>query len=196
MTPTLTSPGFLSYAAFRRFSLDEYHRMIAGGILTDGEPFELLDGYMVRKMARGTPHDNALDELEGLLGPLLPAGWFLRGQRAATLPPSEPEPDLAVVRGPRGRYKAAHPGPADIGLLVEVADSSLQIDRTDKQVIYAAAGVPVYWVVSIPDRQVEVYARPAAAGYLARDLYPVGRDVPVVLDGTDIGSIPAADLFR
>ncbi len=196
MTPTRTQPGFLSYAAFRRFSLDEYHRMIAGGILTDGEPFELLDGYMVKKMARGTPHDNALDELEGLLGPLLPAGWFLRGQRAVTLPPSEPEPDLAVVRGPRGRYKAGHPRPADIGLLVEVSDSSLAIDRTDKLAIYAAAGVPVYWVVNMPQRQVEVYSRPANAFYDGLVVYAPGQDVSVTLDGVAVGGIPVADLFR
>jgi Uma2 family endonuclease len=195
MTPARTAPGFLSSAAFRRFTLDEYHRMIAGGVLTDGEPVELLDGYLVRKVARGTPHDSALDELEGLLGPLLPAGWFLRGQRAGTLPPSEPEPDLAVVRGPRSRYRAAHPTAADIGLLVEVSDSSLAIDRTDKLVIFAAAGVPVYWVVNIPDRRVEVYARPTAGGYADATHFAVGQDVPVALEGRPLGAVPVARLF-
>src|SRR5687767_9493290 len=108
------TPDFLAYAAFRRFSVDEYHRMIRDGILSSGEPFELLEGYMVKKMAHGTPHDAAMDAIEGVLPGLLPAGWFVRCQRAVTLDDSEPEPDHAVVRGPRTRYRDAHPGPADI----------------------------------------------------------------------------------
>ncbi|HEX4608232.1 MAG TPA: hypothetical protein VH092_08500 [Urbifossiella sp.] len=77
MSPTTAStptPDFLAYAAFRRFSLDEYHRMIRDGILMTGEPFELLEGYVVRKPPRGTPHAAAMDALEGVLPNLLPSG--------------------------------------------------------------------------------------------------------------------------
>lgn len=192
-------PRFLSRASFRRFTVDEYHRMIRGGILTTGEPFELLEGYMVQKMARGTPHDNAMDQFDGVLLPLLPAGWFARSQRAVTLADSEPEPDVAVVRGPRGRYRDAHPTPADIGLLVEVSDSSLDIDVDDKTRIYARAGVPVYWVVNIPDRRVEVYAAPDPAAtppaYRTRQLFHPGDAVPLVLDGNAVGSVAVADVL-
>ena len=107
--PPVPAPEFLENAGFRRFTVDEYHRMIQQGILAHGEPVELLEGWMVKKMSHGTPHDSAMDTLEGLLLGLLPSGWFPRSQRAVTLADSEPEPDLAVVRGPRGRYRDAHP---------------------------------------------------------------------------------------
>lgn len=193
------TPGFLAYAAFRRFSVDEYHRMIRDGILASGEPFELLEGYMVKKMAHGTPHDAAMDALEGVLPGMLPAEWFVRCQRAVTLNDSEPEPDHAVVRGPRTRYRDSHPGPGDIGLVIEFADSSLRIDRTDKARIYAGAGVPEYWIVNVVDGQVEVYTSPHGAGdaaaYATRTDYPRGRGVPLVLDGTPLGTIAVVDVI-
>jgi Uma2 family endonuclease len=202
MSATATAPptpGFLAYATFRRFSVDEYHRMIRDGILASGEPFELLEGYMVRKMSHGTPHDAAMDAIEGVLPGLLPAAWFVRYQRAVTLNDSEPEPDHAVVRGPRTRYRDAHPGPADIGLLIEFADSSLRIDRTDKARIYAGAGIPEYWIVNVEERQIEVYTNPHgsgdAAAYATRTDYAHGAAVPLVLDGVTLGTIPVADVI-
>jgi Uma2 family endonuclease len=203
MSPTAApaqTPDFLAYASFRRFSLDEYHRMIREGILSSGEPFELLEGYMVRKTSHGTPHDAAMDTLEGFLLDLIPAEWFIRCQRAVTLNESEPEPDYAIVRGPRTRYRDAHPGPADVALVVEVADSSLRIDRTDKARIYARAGVAEYWVVNLVDRQVEVYAAPsgptAAPAYATRTAYPVGTRVPFALGGVPLGSVAVAEVIR
>ena len=190
MSPSVAAPhvpGFLAYASFRRFTVAEYHRMIRDGILATGEPFELLEGYMVHKVPHGTPHDSAMDALEGLLPGLLPPDWFVRCQRAVTLDDSEPEPDHAVVRGP-----------ADIGLLVEFADSSLRIDRTDKARVYARAGVAVYWIVNIVDRQIEVYTKPTGAGeqahYATRTDYPDTAAVPLVLDGVTVGSIAVAEV--
>lgn len=198
-TVTHSTPGFLAYAAFRRFSVAEYHRMIRDGILASGEPFELLEGYMVKKMAHGTPHDAAMDAMEGVLPGLLPAEWFVRCQRAVTLYDSEPEPDHAVVRGPRTRYRDSHPGPADILLVIEFADSSLRIDRTDKARIYAGAGITEYWIVNVVERQIEVYTNPHGTGddaaYATRTDYPHGSVVPLVLDGTPRGTIPVADVI-
>lgn len=199
-TTIAQTPGFLSYAAFRRLTIDEYHRMIRAGILLDGEPFELLEGYLVKKISRGTPHDSVMDDLDALLSRLAPEGWFVRSQRAVTLSESEPEPDYAVVRAPRGRSRTTHPQPADIGLLIEVSDSSLVIDRTDKARIYARAGIPVYWVVNIPDRRIEVFTQPSgptdAPAYADRTEYPVGASVPVVLDGREVGMVAVAEVIR
>lgn len=202
MSQTTTAappPGFLAYASFRRFSVAEYHRMIRDGILSSGEPFELLEGYMVQKMPHGTPHDAAMDALEGVLPGLLPAEWFVRCQRAVTLDDSEPEPDHAVVRGPRTRYRDAHPGPADIGLVVEFADSSLRIDRTDKGRLYARAGIPVYWIVNLVDRRIEEYTNPSGPGdapsYATRTDYPPGSAVPLTLDGVPLGTVAVADVL-
>lgn len=200
MTPTKKiRPDFIEYAGFRQFSIEEYHRMIRDGILSSGEPFEFLEGYMVLKMPHGTPHDAAMDALEGILPGLLPADWFVRCQRAVTLGDSEPEPDHAVVRGPRTRYRDAHPGPADIGLVVEFADSSLRIDRTDKARAYARSGIPTYWIVNLQARHVEVYTNPSGPGdapaYATRTDYPAGASVPLVLDRTPFGAIPVTDVI-
>jgi Uma2 family endonuclease len=136
-------PGFHAMTAFRRFSVAEYHRLIETGVLTEEDKVELLNGYVVLKMLRNPPHDSRIQKLNRLLMALLPAGWDIRMQLAVTLASSEPEPDVAVVRGSPADYEVDHPGAGDIGLLLEVADSSLTRDRDDKGPIYADAGLPV-----------------------------------------------------
>lgn len=83
--------------------------MIKAGILMDGEPIELLEGWMVKKTSHGCPHDNGMDAIDVLLPGLLPPEWFVRCQRAITLSDNEPEPDYAIVRGPRGGYREITP---------------------------------------------------------------------------------------
>src|SRR5690348_4645166 len=92
------------YHSFRRFSVDEYHRMIETGILNELDQVELLEGVVVVKMPRNPIHDATIELIEEALSRLLPAGWRVRVQSAVTFRDSEPEPDLAVVRGsPRNR---------------------------------------------------------------------------------------------
>lgn len=197
--PPVPAPEFAEGAGFRRFTVDEYHRMIRAGILLDGEPIELLEGWMVKKVSHGTPHDSCMDAFEGLLPTLLPPDWFMRCQRAITLADSEPEPDYALVRGPRTRYRENHPTPPDIGLVIEFAVSSLRIDRIGKGRIYARAGIPMYWVVNVAEKQIEVYTQPTGTGedasYVRRDDYPVGSAAPVVLDGVTVGAISVTEIM-
>jgi Uma2 family endonuclease len=199
--PLMPAPEFAEGAGFRPFTIDEYHQMIKAGILIDGEPVELLEGWMVKKMSRGTPHDAAIQALFKRLLRLTPAGWDVRGQSAVTLPTddSEPEPDLAFVRGDESTYRNRHPGPADIGLVVEVSDSSLRVDRTGKGRIYARAGIPVYWVVNVVDKVIEVYTQPSGPteqpSYATRNDYPVGTAAPVVLAGNTVGTITVVEVM-
>lgn len=197
--PAALTRYYLQQCAFRKFTLDEYHKMIDLGILKSGEPYELLEGNLVRKMSHGTAHDHVMDLLEGVFQLLAFGNWFVRCQRAVSLSPSAPEPDYAVVRGPRTRYASAHPGPADIGLIIEVSDTSLLIDRHDKGSIYARAGLPIYWVVNVADKVIEVYTQPTgqgeAAGYAKHDDYAIGASAPIVLDGNTIGSIAVAEVM-
>jgi Uma2 family endonuclease len=191
---------YLAQSTFRKFTLDEYHKMIETGVLISGEPYELLEGNLVRKMSRGSPHDSAIQALYKRLLRLLTVGWDVRGQSAVTLVGgSEPEPDLAIVRGDENAFRKRHPGPAEIGLIIEVSGSSLLIDRHDKGSIYARANLPVYWVVNVVDRVIEVYTQPAgeaeAAAYSKRDDFAVGSSVPVVLDGAIVGAIAVADVL-
>jgi Uma2 family endonuclease len=190
---------YLQQSTFRRFTLDEYHKMIEMGWLLDGDPYELLEGNLVKKMSHGTAHDKAMDLLEGAFLALALGGWFIRCQRAVRLTSSEPEPDYAIVRGPRDRYGSIHPMSADIGLIIEVSATSLLIDRHDKGSIYARANLPVYWVVNVVDRVIEVYSQPGgegeAAAYTQRADFAVGSSVPVLLDGAAVGSIAVADVM-
>jgi len=201
MSTTATKQRYyLAQAAFRKFTLDEYHKMIEQGVLMDGEPYELLEGNLVYKMSRGSPHDAIILVLNKRFIRLAPAGWEVRTQSAITLPTgSEPEPDFALVRGDENTFRTRHPGPTEIGFVVEVSDSSLMIDRHDKGSIYALSRIPVYWVVNVVDKVIEVYTEPGGTGesaaYAKRDDFALGTTVAVVLDGNTVGSISVSDVF-
>lgn len=186
-------------SSLRRFSVPEYHRMIQAGILTDEDRVELLEGYVVLKMPRNPPHDGTIDLLKDVLPPLAPSGWLLRIQQAVTLTGSEPEPDFAFVLGNKRSFLTRHPGPADIGLVVEVSESSLDRDRDEKGPIYARDGIPTYWIINLIDRRVEVYSAPGTAGgqpaYTRRQDYAPGDTVPLVLGGVTAATVTAQDLL-
>jgi Uma2 family endonuclease len=183
-------------AGFHRFTVEQYHKMIETGVLTENDRVELLEGYVVEKMPHDPLHDGTLQKLNRRLQRVLPPGWELRVQMVVTLPSSEPEPDAAVVRIDADEYMTRHPGPADIGLLVEVSNTTLDGDREDKLPIYARAGVAVYWIVNVVDREIEVHEQPSGAGFALRRVFRPGDHVPFALDGVAVASIPAADLLR
>jgi Uma2 family endonuclease len=105
-----------------------------------------------------------------------------------------PEPDAAAVRGTRRDYTDHHPSQRDVGLVVEVSDTSLAKDRRRTRV-YGAGGIPVYWIINLVDRQVEVYTSPTSDGYGLMQIYKLGENVPVVLDGIVVGYVAVADLL-
>src|SRR5207302_6596254 len=128
-------------ASIARFSVAKYQRMIEAGIFTSEDKVELLENYVVLKMPRNPPHDGTVQLVTEALGPAVPKGWRLRVQLTVVLSDSQPEPDGAVVRGDARAYLARHPAAADVGLIVEVADSSLLRDQRDKTRIYARARI-------------------------------------------------------
>jgi Uma2 family endonuclease len=183
----------------KRWTVAEYHQMIENGTLKSGDPVELLEGWLVNKMSRNTPHDVALVLLQESVRPFLSPGWHTRGQSAITTADSEPEPDMAIVRGAARDYLAHHPEANEIGLLVEIADASLTHDRGFKARIYARAGIIEYWIVNLIDMQIEVYTRPDALrpepAFAQRTDYLPGDSVPLVLDSNEVARIPVADLL-
>ena len=186
-------------ASFPRFSVARYQRMIESGILTSEDKVELLENWVVPKMPRNPPHDGTIQVVDEVLGPFIPSGWRLRAQLTLVLSDSQPEPYFAVVRGNVRTYLTHHPTAADTGLIIEVADSSLLRDQRDKTRIYARANIPVYWIINLVDRRVEVYTQPsgptAVPAYGAFQTYQPGDHVPLALDGATVGSVPAADLL-
>lgn len=179
----------------RRVTVEEYHRLADAGILMEDDRVELLEGLVSPKMVHKPPHDAVVDLVDEVVSGVLPPGWRTRVQSAITTDDSEPEPDVAVVRGSALDYFARHPGPGDIGSVIEVADSSLTRDR-EKRRLYARAGIPLYWIVNLIDACVEVYSQPSGPGpspvYVQSERYVAGEEIPFALGGTDIGSIPAA----
>ena len=183
-----------------RFTVEQYQKMIEAGVFADGPKIELLDGYLVLKMTKSALHDGVIQLLNRSLIRLLPSPWDVRIQSVVQLSESEPEPDLAVVRGLGDQFLGRIPRASDIGLLVEVSDSTLRRDQGEKAAVCARDGVANYWIVNLIDRCVEVYTSPTAPGvepatYLNLDRFEAGRDVPLVLDGRQVGVVPAAAFF-
>jgi len=192
-------PTFKADAAFRTFTGDEYDRLVELGVLTKHDKVELLEGYMVLKMPANPTHDFSVLATTKALERVILTGWTVRGQVGTRLSESRPEPDVSVARGVDRDYLTRQPGPTDLGLVVEVSDSSLDRDQLDKTRIYAREKIPVYWIVNLIDRRVEVYTDPNGPGgdprYHTLNVYAAGTSVPVVLDGTTVGTIAVDDLL-
>jgi len=183
----------------RKFSVAEYHKLLEWEILRSGDPYELLRGWIVPKLRRSPRNAASTDRLQHRLRRLFPGDEWVTGiQRSITFRDSEPEPAGSLIRGPDAPYWKRHPRPRDTELVVEVSDDSLERDRGIKLEIYAAGRIPVYWIVNIPARRVEVYTRPRGGktpGYRHQTTYAPGDAVPVVVGGKTLGTIPVGELL-
>jgi Uma2 family endonuclease len=154
----------------------EYDKLVALGSFRD-ERVELLRGTVVHMTPKGPPHEDAITQANRILARTLEGRAHVRVQASfAASDGSEPEPDLAVV-APR-RYSDEHPSRAD--LIIEVAQSSLSIDRNIKSAIYAEAGVPEYWIVNLVDGVIEVSTVPKAGTYMTTTLHRKGTTITLV----------------
>lgn len=152
-------------------TVDQYHKMIRTGIIPDGSPIELIDGVLLwkdRSSSKGDPmgHDprhallimRALQLLQHWVAGI---GCHMRVQLPLALTKvNEPEPDIAIIQGNVDDFATRHPGPADVLMTMEIADSSIRRDRSTKQRLYAEAGIANYWIVNLRLNQVEVYEEP------------------------------------
>ena len=174
----------------------EYESLAGAGVLKDPR-VELIDGYLVRKMTKKPRHTTITEWLRDRLAETLPPGWHFRKEEPVRIPSfDEPEPDLTVARGGIKDYSDRHPGPADIALIVEVADTSLDRDRGEKLSAYAKGGVPVYWVVNLVDQWVEVYTDPDTSGrYRTRTDFKSGAQIFCLIGEVQACQVDAADLF-
>ncbi|MGA2068265.1 MAG: Uma2 family endonuclease [Thermoguttaceae bacterium] len=194
-----TQPAAVPNDLVWRLSVDQYHEMIRAGILTDGDPVELLDGWLVPRMVENPPHCIATETMRRALERVLPEGWHVNSQEPVTLAASEPEPDVMVVRGTLRDYGDRHPGPQDVALVVEVADASLERDRTTKKRLYAEAAIPVYWIVNLLDDRLEVYEDPSGPAEQPdyrrrRDLGPSDQ-VSLAVGKEPVAALPVRELL-
>ncbi len=148
------------------FTVDEYHRMAEAGVFHEDDRVELIDGQVVEMTPVGPRHAVCVDRLNGRLSRLVGDSAIVRVQSPVVLGQrAEPEPDLTLLRPPFERYQEVHPGPAEIMLVIEVADTSVEHDRDVKIPLYARAGVPEVWLVDLSARRIEVYRNPAGGSY-------------------------------
>ncbi len=197
--PSLTRGDIES--RLHQFTTHDYDRLAELGLLSEDDSVELLQGWIVHKMARNSPHDEALENLDYIIRPLLPAGLRVRNQSALVTTDGQPEPDLMVCT-PIDQRRGRKPTGADVLLVVEVADTSLDLDRRVKGPIFAKAGVPIYWIVNIPDRRFEVFTEPTGPTtetevprYRAEKTHREGESVPVAIQGNEVGQIAVSDVL-
>jgi Uma2 family endonuclease len=158
----------------KRWTRVEYEKLIDQGVFTSDDRIELIDGLLIVAEPQSAYHYGAIRLVERALTQAFGEGWDIRSQGPIALDDtSEPEPDVAVVRGTLRDYFAAHP--ADPVLVVEVTLSSLTLDRRYKSSLYARAGRPEYWVLNLVDRVLEVRREPVRAGAM-----PYGWDYRLV----------------
>jgi Uma2 family endonuclease len=201
--PSTTAPAdpidspSLTLDDLHRLSVDEYEQMGCAGLLEDAR-VELIDGLLICKMPKNPQHAKSVRAIHRRLTDVVPEGWSVFKEDPIRIPDlSEPEPDIAIVRADPGDYQTHHPGPGDIVLVVEVADSSLVRDRTAKMAIYAKSGIPVYWLVNLIDGQLEVYSNPDTTQRTYRSQVKLGRDdqVMLIIDDRETAAIPVSDLL-
>ena len=188
-----------SGAPLVRFSAARYEELTRQGFFGPADKIELIDGYLVEKMPQNDPHSFAVDMLTEILLRALPAEWTARFQFGVRLSSNTiPEPDAVVVPGPKSLYARRKPTRKDLALIIEVADSSLRYDRTTKQAIYARDHIPVYWIVNVRGKAVEMYTSPQAGRephYQEQAVFTHGQSVPVVLHGRKVAEVEVDKLF-
>jgi Uma2 family endonuclease len=174
-------------ATLHRLDTESYNRIVDSGVL-EGQPVELIDGFLVEHMSPQSLEHAGL--IARLTRHLASADGWLRVQLPLEVPPdSEPEPDLAVVE----QEPSFKEHTRSARLVVEVSVSSHRLDRGAKARLYARAGVPTYWVVDVPARAVEVYTRPERERYLDREIYRPGACLPSPAPG--VAELDVAALF-
>ena len=149
-----------------RFSAEEYYRMAETGILHPDARVELLDGRIIDMSPIGPFHSGSINRLIRLFSKLSNGRWLVSAQNPVRLDDySEPQPDLMLLRSAADDYTSRHPVPEDVFLLIEVADSSLELDREEKLPAYGRAGIGEVWILNLPAKTIEVYRDPHFTGY-------------------------------
>jgi hypothetical protein len=194
LPPKVEDPLF---ARRHRITVEEYHRMADAGIFGPEPRFELIEGVIVEKMTKNPPHTLATQQLETILHRIVPAGWFVTAGNPVRIPAldTEPEPDLQVVRGQPRDHQGRHE-PRDVGLLIEVSDTSYTYDRHTKWPIYATARIACYWILDLNRRVLEVHTDPTPQGWYgsSRTLGPDDA-AAIELDGHEVGRVAVRDIL-
>jgi len=179
---------------YHRFTVDEYHRMGEAGIFHEDDRVELIDGQVVEMTPIGPRHAGCVKALVQILYRTAGDAVVLGVQDPVVLNPhNAPEPDIAVLRPRPHGYRARHPAPADVLLVIEVADTSVESDRSSKIPLYARAGIPEAWLVHLRADHIEVHRDATPEGY--RSLRIAGRGETLSALALPHVAVPVADIL-
>ncbi len=159
----------------RPFTIDEYHQIADAGLL-DNQRVELLNGIIRIMAPMNAPHFGMVTMLMRLLNQLGNDTYtYLSQGPLKVLDVNEPEPDIMVAKYRKDAYMGKSVEPEDVHLLIEVSDSTLRRDRTEKMLTYATAGIVEYWIINIVHRQIEVFRQAESGDYMFRNIIRDGE---------------------
>lgn len=172
----------------RRWTTEEYHKMVDAGVLNEDDNVELIDGEIITMAAIGSAHAACVRRLNQLFSAQVGSQAIVSIQDPITLDElSEPEPDVALLAPRDDFYSESHPQPEDILLIVEVADTPVTYDRDVKIPLYAGAGIPEVWLVDLTDEAVELYRSPVSGAYEIKRRMRAGNTLsPYAFDDIEI----------
>jgi Uma2 family endonuclease len=197
--PPIEQPE-VSWGSLKRFTVDEYHKLIQLGIINEDGGCELLKGLVFRKTGKNRRHSLVTRRIRELLEPLLnDFDCYVDSQEPLVALDSEPEPDVYVVRGKPEDYQNEQLAAKDVLLVIEVAETTLQHDRITKKWVYSEAGIPVYWIVNLVNRQIEIYTQPSGPAerpdFGDCQVVPESGEVAVVIEGKEVGRLKLSEIM-
>jgi MEMO1 family protein len=164
-TPPFVSPPIDERGRYA-FTVEDYHQLVASGNIARSDRIELINGELTIMPLIKPEHSFHTTRLLSVLPRRLPGGVLLQLHEPITIAPhSEPQPDAAIVKERADGYRKAHPGPKDVLLVIEVADSSVAFDTVVKAKLYGKAGIPEYWVIDVQEACLRVFTEPSSRGY-------------------------------
>jgi Uma2 family endonuclease len=164
--PAMADDDGAFFPPLRAFTVEEYLAMGRAGILDEDDRSELIEGAIVEMTPINPPHSGTVIKVSHRLGRALGDKALVSTQNPVRLGDrSLPQPDFALLRPVPDFYQTVHPAPADVLLMIEVADTTVRYDRSIKAPLYARAGIVEYWLFVLPRREIEVYRNPGPEGY-------------------------------
>ena len=155
-------------ATRKRFTVDDYYRMAATGILSENDRTELIEGEIIEMSPIGDPHMNAVNRATMIFARGIGDKVVVSVQNPAFMDRyNVPQPDVVLIRPREGFYGEGKPNPEDVVLLIEVSDTSLRFDRKVKAPIYARNGIREVWIIDLQGEAIYVYREPRGNTYVS-----------------------------
>lgn len=165
----------------RLINVDEYYKMAEVGILKPEDRVELINGEIFKMSPSGSRHAAIVDYCAKVMNKHMDGEATVRVQNPIRIDSAnEPEPDISLLKFRSDYYTSAHPGPADVLVLIEVAGSSIRFDREVKAPLYAAHGIPEFWIIDLDTNQIEYFSKPQGDAYTETRVFRPGDEVSIM----------------